>query len=197
MKIEISKDWCATMAQLEADTEIGAGILAIDPVFDGEVMPVAVAPEDCKAPVLCRYKRRAEMLQCHRCGVSLPPIQAMIGGDVSGQSLHWRMVNPCPGAAAHLGQTEMVPMCAKCDPSTPTEIEILRAQVELLRDAHDLANEALRSAWSIAEREGRETNWPGHRAQLRASLDASFAAMKCLRSMPVQKPNHPPIGNVK
>ena len=60
------------------------------------------------------------MLQCHRCGVSLPPIQAMIGGDVSGQSLHWRMVNPCPGAAAHLGQTEMVPMCAKCDPTIST-----------------------------------------------------------------------------
>ena len=62
----------------------------------------------------------AEMLQCHRCGVSLPPIQAMIGGDVSGQSLHWRMVNPCPGAAAHFGQTEMVPMCAKCDPTIST-----------------------------------------------------------------------------
>ena len=60
------------------------------------------------------------MLQCHKCGVSLPPIRAMIGGDVSGQSLHWRMVNPCPGAAAHFGQTEMVPMCAKCDPTIST-----------------------------------------------------------------------------
>jgi transcriptional regulator with XRE-family HTH domain len=36
------------MAQLEADTEIGAGALAIDPVFDGKSLP-AETPED--APV--------------------------------------------------------------------------------------------------------------------------------------------------
>lgn len=68
--------------------------------------------------------------------------------------------------------------------AAPTEIEILRAQVELLREAHDMANEALRSAWSVAEREGRETNWAGHRAQLRASLDASHTALQCLSSAP-------------
>jgi hypothetical protein len=66
----------------------------------------------------------------------------------------------------------------------PTETEVFRAQVALLREAHDLANQALRSAWSVAEREGRETNWPGHRAQLRASLDASHAALQCLSSIP-------------
>jgi transcriptional regulator with XRE-family HTH domain len=36
MKIEFTKEWCMRMAQLESDTEIGAGQLAIDPVFDGE-----------------------------------------------------------------------------------------------------------------------------------------------------------------
>src|SRR3990167_4778640 len=36
MKIEISKDWCLKMASLEGDTEIGAGVTAADPLFDGE-----------------------------------------------------------------------------------------------------------------------------------------------------------------
>ena len=38
MRIDVSKEWCARMAQLEADAEIGAGLLSIDPVFDGEVV---------------------------------------------------------------------------------------------------------------------------------------------------------------
>ena len=38
MKIDIPKAWCMRMAQLEADGEIGAGTLAIDPVFDGEAV---------------------------------------------------------------------------------------------------------------------------------------------------------------
>lgn len=63
-----------------------------------------------------------------------------------------------------------------------TELDILRAQVELLREAHVLANEALRSAWEVAEREGKNTNWLGHRAQLRVSLEASHAAMAALTS---------------
>lgn len=36
MRINISKEWCARMAQLEGDAEIGVGLFAIDPVFDGE-----------------------------------------------------------------------------------------------------------------------------------------------------------------
>lgn len=67
-----------------------------------------------------------------------------------------------------------------------TELEILRARVELLREAHQLANQALRSAWAVAERDGKETNWPGHREQLRASLDASHAAMAALDSAPAR-----------
>lgn len=50
-----------------------------------------------------------------------------------------------------------------------TELEIMTARVELLREAHVLANEALRSAMSVAEREGRQTNWPAFRARSRTS----------------------------
>lgn len=66
----------------------------------------------------------------------------------------------------------------------PTEVEILRAQVELLRECHNFADEALRSAWSIAERDGKNTYWEGHRAQLRAALDAHHAARQCFASIP-------------
>lgn len=61
------------------------------------------------------------------------------------------------------------------------ELEILRAQVKLLRECHEEANQALRSAMAVAEREGKETNWPAYRETLRASLDVSFAAMAALR----------------
>ncbi len=39
MKMEMTKEWCLRMAQLEGDAEIGAGLTAADPIFDGEVMP--------------------------------------------------------------------------------------------------------------------------------------------------------------
>ncbi len=45
MRIDITKDWCNRMAQLEADSEIGAGLVAIDPVFDGEAA-TAFGPVD-------------------------------------------------------------------------------------------------------------------------------------------------------
>ena len=64
----------------------------------------------------------------------------------------------------------------------PTELEMLRAQVELLRECHETAEQALRSAMSVAERDGRETNWSGHRAQLRHALDTYFAARQCFES---------------
>ena len=46
MKIEISKGWCLRMAQHEGDAEIGAGRLAIDPVFDGEQVLPGVGGEE-------------------------------------------------------------------------------------------------------------------------------------------------------
>jgi HTH-type transcriptional regulator, competence development regulator len=45
MRIELTKDWCMRMAQLEAGDEIGAGPLAIDPVFDGKAVSFE-APEE-------------------------------------------------------------------------------------------------------------------------------------------------------
>jgi HTH-type transcriptional regulator, competence development regulator len=39
VRIDLDKGWCMRMAQLEADAEIGAGPLAIDPVFDGDAFP--------------------------------------------------------------------------------------------------------------------------------------------------------------
>jgi HTH-type transcriptional regulator, competence development regulator len=38
VRIDLDKEWCMRMAQLEADAEIGAGPLAIDPVFDGDAL---------------------------------------------------------------------------------------------------------------------------------------------------------------
>jgi hypothetical protein len=36
MKTDFNEEWCLNMARLEGDAEIGAGLLAVDPVFDGE-----------------------------------------------------------------------------------------------------------------------------------------------------------------
>jgi transcriptional regulator with XRE-family HTH domain len=45
MNIKITKDWCMRMAELETGEEISAGPLAIDPVFEGEVIP-GESPEE-------------------------------------------------------------------------------------------------------------------------------------------------------
>lgn len=45
MKINITKEWCLNMAALEGDAEISAGPFAIDPIFDGDVVP-GEAPEE-------------------------------------------------------------------------------------------------------------------------------------------------------
>ena len=38
MKIDVTKQWCMKMAQREAGAEVGAGLLAADPIFDGEAV---------------------------------------------------------------------------------------------------------------------------------------------------------------
>jgi len=48
MKIEVTKEWCMTMAQHEADAEIGAGLLAVDPVFDGETALVETMKDESR-----------------------------------------------------------------------------------------------------------------------------------------------------
>lgn len=45
MKFEITEDWCLQMAQLEGNGEIGAGVLAIDPVFEGAPSAIATSEE--------------------------------------------------------------------------------------------------------------------------------------------------------
>lgn len=39
MKIEVTKDWCKTMALREGDAEVGAGFIAVDPIIDGQTAP--------------------------------------------------------------------------------------------------------------------------------------------------------------
>ena len=56
MKIEITKEWCLRMAQFETDTEIGAGLLAFDPIFDGESVPVFNTLEESSV-VFSRFVR--------------------------------------------------------------------------------------------------------------------------------------------
>lgn len=36
MKIDVTKEWCTTMAQKEAGADVGAGLIAADPIFNGE-----------------------------------------------------------------------------------------------------------------------------------------------------------------
>lgn len=58
----------------------------------------------------------------------------------------------------------------------------LEAQVALLKECHDASNDALRSAMEVAMREGTDTNWAGHREQLRYALDVHHAARPSLPS---------------
>ena len=57
MKLEIEKEWCIRMAQLEGDAEIGAGRLAVDPVFDGDVIPAAADDEAGSNAAFGRFVR--------------------------------------------------------------------------------------------------------------------------------------------
>jgi transcriptional regulator with XRE-family HTH domain len=60
MKIVFTKEWCMRMAGLEADAEIGAGTLAIDPIFDGASVPeVAQVADDKTAYAFSRFVRLA------------------------------------------------------------------------------------------------------------------------------------------
>lgn len=71
----------------------------------------------------------------------------------------------------------------------PTEVEILRAQVKLMRECHDEADSILRSAMQIAERDGRETNWSAFRGQLRFVLDTYFVARQAFASYDSNQPS--------
>jgi hypothetical protein len=60
--------------------------------------------------------------------------------------------------------------------SKPT-YEMLEAQVALLFECFTSCNEALRSAMEVAKRNGSDTNWEGHREQLRHALEIHHAAL--------------------
>jgi transcriptional regulator with XRE-family HTH domain len=57
MKFEITRDWCMRMARLESDGEIGAGALAIDPVF--ESAPAGVEASEEASVAFSRFVRLA------------------------------------------------------------------------------------------------------------------------------------------
>lgn len=76
MKIEMSKQWCVQMAQHEGDVEIGAGRMAIDPVFDGD--PIAVEASYEEGPNIA-FGRFVNLMR-RRHGMSLE--QLADGADV-------------------------------------------------------------------------------------------------------------------
>lgn len=55
MTFEFTKEWCLRMAQIEGDSEIGAGLIAVDPTFDGDVLPDE--PADDTAVAFGRFVR--------------------------------------------------------------------------------------------------------------------------------------------
>ena len=79
MKIEISKEWCIRMAQLEANAEIGVGRLAIDPVLDGEFGPLEASDEDVPNIAFGRFIR----LMRRQRGISLENLAEKADVDIT------------------------------------------------------------------------------------------------------------------
>ena len=79
MKIEINKEWCMRMAQFEGDAEIGAGQVAIDPVFDGDPVPVETSDE--KGPSVA-FGRLVNLMRRRR-GMSLEQLSDDADVDVA------------------------------------------------------------------------------------------------------------------
>lgn len=59
-KIDISKEWCMNMARLEGDSEIGAGLMARDPVVADSRPRNRYTPANCPH---CEYDRRFPPLE--------------------------------------------------------------------------------------------------------------------------------------
>ena len=88
--------------------------------------------------------------------------------------------------AEHLHQLEAALAAERERDEARAQTKVLSAQVELLKEAHELANGSLRSALAIAERNGEKTNWPSFRETLRMSLEASHAAMASINATAVR-----------
>jgi hypothetical protein len=54
-RIDIPKDWCIKMAKLEGDSEIGAGLLARDPVLTNDALIDSVANAHVGVPMNERH----------------------------------------------------------------------------------------------------------------------------------------------
>lgn len=58
-----------------------------------------------------------------------------------------------------------------------SEVEAEEAERAAVRQALESANSLCRSAMSIAERDGRDTNWESFRARLKESLELQHKVM--------------------
>jgi hypothetical protein len=71
MKLEITRDWCLKMAMLAGDSEISAGLVAIDPVFEGNAMIPAISDEPSIAfGRFVRLMRRNQGLSIEKLAIS-------------------------------------------------------------------------------------------------------------------------------
>jgi transcriptional regulator with XRE-family HTH domain len=77
MKIEFSKDWCLRMAHIEGDDEVGAGVIAADPTFDGEAVPAVSAEEPSVA-----FGRFVRLMRRNR-GLSIEKLAQDIDIDIA------------------------------------------------------------------------------------------------------------------
>ena len=81
MKIKIEKEWCLRMAEIEGDAEIGAGPLAVDPVFTGESVPAMSSDEDENEPRIA-FGRFVRLMRRQR-GLSLEKLAADADVDIA------------------------------------------------------------------------------------------------------------------
>jgi transcriptional regulator with XRE-family HTH domain len=57
MRMDVTKDWCLRMAELEADEEIGVGLVAADPMFDGGSVASSEEPAVAFGRFICLMRR--------------------------------------------------------------------------------------------------------------------------------------------
>lgn len=86
-----------------------------------------------------------------------------------------------PGSAAFDSETVEAALkrteATACAMKEPDCSDVLAAEVRKLRTALRDANDLCRSAYQVAVREGRETNWPAFRDRLSESLDRQHRVM--------------------
>lgn len=109
-------------------------------------------------------------------------------------AMAWLLADQSIGEALALALPDFLKVIVPQPAPPSTEMDILRARVELLRETHDMAYDGLRSAKSIAERQGRDTNWQAFLNSISMSLEACHAALDALRNVPKYIP---PTGDIR